>query len=764
MQKASTAYLIGVILLNIIRRFKVRMRLTASFAMIAVIFVSFSLIGSVNVGRVNNAYMHSLNEAIPRLAAIDNITESFHKIQFSILEHEAVYPNKALLTELHNEILAQKDILSGEMADFISAYPLSDPVMAAKLDALVTMLNTDFEEHLNETFYHLLRVDMDSADEILEGYLFQHFDMFTKNISEIKQFEMVMLSALIDRNTAITNETILVFSLLTVLTLILSIVLATLLIRSIRIPLGRLRDAIAEISAGNFNINIRDDSDDEPGQISQGLAQLVSTINDLVGDIRDVAVAVDSKGNIDARVDYKKYSGSYAEVAHAINGAFDGFTSDIVALVEAISAYADGNFEKTVKRFAGKKSVLHKALDTIQQNLKLLHSDMNVLINAVSKGDLSVRISTKDYKGEWSELIIGFNSIVDAFAKPLGELNEVLSNMSEGNLSNSFIKGNYNGEFRNMKHSVNASVEFISSYIIEISEILEKLSNQDLTVSIEREYRGDFASIREALNEIIDTFNSVLYEIEGTSNKLTYGITEIHDKTMSVSTGASQQMEAVSNLSDSISKVLGSTHENAENASLADSLAMKAKVKAEVGDTQMSEMLQAMNDIELASSSISNIIKVIDDIAFQTNLLALNAAVEAARAGEYGKGFAVVAEEVRNLAARSKDAASETTLLIQSSIEKVGSGTKIANGTAEALKEIVTQINEISILASGVASSSHMQTEAIGEISKGLNKISDITDKNTTVAVEQTSVAEELSSQAELFRSMVSKFSLKNIK
>ena len=316
------------------------------------------------------------------------------------------------------------------------------------------------------------------------------------------------------------------------------------------------------------------------------------------------------------------------------------------------------------------------------------------------------------------------------------------------------------GVFSGIAAKLLESVSSIRRYIAEISSVLEQVSMGDLRVGVVSEFRGDFAELKASINRIVTSLGGMLSDINIAAEQVASGTKQVSDGSQSISQGATEQASAIEQLTVSIADIATQTRDNAQKAFRASELSALAKANAEKGTLQMESLHQAMLAINEASSDISKIIKVVDEIAFQTNILALNAAVEAARAGVHGKGFAVVAEEVRNLAQRSAKAASETTALIAGSVKRAEAGTQIASDTADELNDIADAAEKAAALVGEIADASNAQATAISQVDRGIEQMSHVVQTNAATAEQAAAASEELSSQAELLKAQVNRFTL----
>ena len=343
--------------------------------------------------------------------------------------------------------------------------------------------------------------------------------------------------------------------------------------------------------------------------------------------------------------------------------------------------------------------------------------------------------------------------LIKVIEKSVKQLSDAAKDIAMGRVDIEMVKYN-NDEFGDLVDEYTEVIENIKYQ----AKIAEEVSHGNLTITVNPKSPEDL--LGNSLKQLVEDNFHILSNIKEVGNQVTTNSSQVAGASQSLAQGSTEQASAIQQITASIDEIAEKTKQNADEANSAAELVSQALKDVKYGNSQMHDMMEAMADINRSSESISKIIKVIDDIAFQTNILALNAAVEAARAGEAGKGFAVVAEEVRSLAAKSAAAASETAELIEDSISKVNTGSRLADDTAKALETITGVVQKSEVIINGIADSSNYQATAVSQINQAITQVSQVVQTTSATSEECAAASEELSNLAARMHELLSSYNL----
>lgn len=484
-------------------------------------------------------------------------------------------------------------------------------------------------------------------------------------------------------------------------------------------------------------------------------------------------------------------------------------TTPVLYSAEIANRIASGDLSSTIAVTGGDEVAQQlKAMQAMQTHLQNLVSEIKAMVQAAVHGNFSVKLDLNDKAGYTKDLAELLNQLTDTVDAAFNDTIRVTQALSNGDLSQKITK-EYSGAFNEVKTSVNTTADSLArivaeikriveaaavrgdfsvtmsmdgkaGYTRELSELLNQLSNVteaglhdvlrvasvlakgDLTQTIEKDYPGTFGEVEACMNDTIANLKVLVEQIKESTHTIYTASKEIAAGNGDLSQRTEEQAASLEETAARIKVLTTTVKQNAQNAHQANHLAIGASSIAVRGGEVVSEVVNTMSSISESSKRISEIISLIDGIAFQTNILALNAAVEAARAGEQGRGFAVVAVEVRNLAQRSAAAANEIKKLINDSVEKVAVGADLADKAGKTMDEVVDSVKHVTEIVAEISAASIEQSSGIEQVNQAITQMDEVTQQNAALVEEAAAAAESLEDQAQQLTTMMSTFKLAN--
>ncbi|WP_373020652.1 methyl-accepting chemotaxis protein [Thiomicrorhabdus sp.] len=434
-----------------------------------------------------------------------------------------------------------------------------------------------------------------------------------------------------------------------------------------------------------------------------------------------------------------------AQMGNSFNELLQQMELTIEETNTVVGAIARGEFDQEIKsELKGDFERLKQGVNGSAQSVRFTMQELEKVMSGLDQGDFSIRMDPKVEESFRNKVDNSMSSI----NRILSEINQVMSALNDGDFS-ARVESDAQGDLLNLKENINESTGRLEAAIDEIVFIATEQASGNLNQRSSRHFEGQLAKLQQVINASSDKLKQTISHAMHASDSVYGAAVELSKGTQTLNEQAQEQAASLNQSAKTVDEMGSSAQQTVAQAQTAAKATTEVQAQVDQGQEVMKQSILAMEKIEESSHRISDIIQLMDSIAFQTNLLALNAAVEAARAGEAGRGFAVVAGEVRNLAQKSTDASKEIKALIEDSVERVNEGTRLAVSSGEVLNQINESIRQVTDEVDSIVNSSERQLSDIHQIHTALNQINHLTQQNLNLVMASDQSAESMREQSQ---------------
>jgi len=475
-----------------------------------------------------------------------------------------------------------------------------------------------------------------------------------------------------------------------------------------------------------------------------------------VGAVRDALKQVADEGDFSVRVESNTQD-SVGEMAQALNVLMESLQTSIHETNLVVTDIAHGVFDRRVEAdLRGELLTLKNGVNESAASVERTMNTLSDVMQAISGGNFGYRLEGVEMEGEFRRVLENTMASMDSIVT---DINKVMDGVAIGRFDVR-VQADAQGDMDRLKQNLNRSLDALGDAMKEVVTVTNRTGEGDLTVSVEGDYHGLLAVLKDSVNASQANFSQIVSKVRASSRQVRHGSDEISRGSVDLSSRTSEQAASLEETAASMEEMASTVKMNSDSASQASQLAAESLMRAQDGSGVAVEAVEAMQGINESSAKIADIITLIDGIAFQTNLLALNAAVEAARAGEHGRGFAVVAGEVRTLAQRSADAAKDIKKLIEDSTSRIEQGSELVERSGVALSSIEESVKKMNDISSEIEAATKEQTQGINQVNTAVAQLDTATQENAALVEETAAASSQLSHQADELSNMVSVFTL----